>query len=479
MSEKDLNCEIIKKALNNNNKNNEDIIFLWKEYIVEEYLKKNNLVNLTNLTKEVIKILLKKDYNLSQIYNIIGDCFYKIISDKNFKQNEIIETLFSIITCYEIRELDYDLIRIIKNNYNSDKSEFNSKVVLDFYLKASEKGSSSLELTIFELLQSLKNMNINISEAIIRQREEQIKIIHFIINDKKYKTFKKIDFQNWTKRDFPKLKFNKEYFNENTAKVLGMISLAIKQEKGFNLRNAQLIAILMLIGKDDKYGLIEEISTGEGKSIIIASLSIYFALQGKKVDIISSSYILARRDSDDFTNIYDYFNLTTSFAHDSDPQPYNCNILYGTFLEFGGDYLKEVVNKTNIRNKRKFEVIIIDEVDNLLIDNITTITRLSSSSKGFQFLTPIYLFTYFSNEIYNFIFPLIFKLVNLNKIDSQKRKKYENLIKDPEFTKTTIINITKSLFEKIFYQKEIPQNDEINDILQIFGNIYKDLSKKN
>ena len=61
-----------------------------------------------------------------------------------------------------------------------------------------------------------------------------------------------------------------------------MISLVIYQEKGYHLRNAQLIAILMFIGKEKNYGLIEEISTGEGKSCIICSLSIYYALKKKK-----------------------------------------------------------------------------------------------------------------------------------------------------------------------------------------------------
>ena len=52
-----------------------------------------------------------------------------------------------------------------------------------------------------------------------------------------------------------------------------MISLVIYQEKGYHLRNAQLIAILMFIGKEKNYGLIEE------KSCIIYSLSIYYALK--------------------------------------------------------------------------------------------------------------------------------------------------------------------------------------------------------
>ena len=79
--------------------------------------------------------------------------------------------------------------------------------------------------------------------------------------------------------------------NENTE---GVISLAINKENGYHLRKTQLIALLMFIYKDRNEGLIEEIAIGEGKSIIIASLSIYFALRKYKVDIITSGYILAQ-----------------------------------------------------------------------------------------------------------------------------------------------------------------------------------------
>ena len=89
---------------------------------------------------------------------------------------------------------------------------------------------------------------------------------------------------------------------------------------------------------------------------------------------------MAKRDSNNFQKIYDYFNLTTAY-----PGPYKCNILYATFLEFEGDYLREITSGRNIRNNRENDVIIIDEVDNLFIDNILGVTRLTNTSKGFNF----------------------------------------------------------------------------------------------
>lgn len=159
-----------------------------------------------------------------------------------------------------------------------------------------------------------------------------MQIIQSTINNPIYQNYDKFKFKEWTKNELPKLINNNNNLNRNIAIILGMISLVVKQTRGYYLRNTQLIAVLMFIGKDKKYGLVEEISTGEGKSCIISSLSIYFALMGYKVDVISSSYTLAQRDSEEFRNIYDYFNLTTGFPFNSESSPYNCDILYGTFF---------------------------------------------------------------------------------------------------------------------------------------------------
>ena len=284
----DLKLESISQAINNitieniKNKTNEDIIYFWKEYITEDYIYKRLLIETTKLTKDTIKSLLQENYNITEICNIFL-LFKKIFNAKQFSQIEIINSLISIIISYNFK-IDDDLIKIINDSQyyiekNNNSFIIDSKIVLDFYLKASKNGKNSKELNIQELLYRLKNMNSNISEITIQHIENQTYIIQSVI--KKYKNYKKEDFQKWAKKEFPELIFNQKN-DETTAIVLGMISLVIYQEKGYHLRNAQLIAILMFIGKEKNYGLIEEISTGEGKSCIICSLSIYYALKKKK-----------------------------------------------------------------------------------------------------------------------------------------------------------------------------------------------------
>ena len=470
LSEKNLEYDIIKQAVNNiytdvMKTSNKDIIYFWKEYIVEKYCNfLTDKSGLTNLSKKIIKNLLEENYNIAEIYNILNQ-FKEFLGDEKFSKDEILDSIISIITSYGINQLDDELIKIIDKNKIKNKTEntveLNPNVALEFYIKASEsQNNKSIALTIPQLLHSLKNINPELTDDIIRQREEQLNEIQSIIKNPKYKDYEKKDFQKWAKKEFPKLDFVKNN-NESTSKVLGMISLAMNKEKGYHLRNSQLIAILMFIGKDKKCGLIEEISTGEGKSCIISSLSIYFALLKKKVDIISSSYSLAKRDSGEFENLYDYFNLTTSYPNDSESKPYKCDILYGTFLEFEGDCLRELVSDKKIRNNRPYEVIIIDEVDNLFIDNILSSTRLTGSTKGFKFLIPLYLSTYLSFGLYDYIF-LFFFSINLKNVNEEKKKLYEKIIKEPKYRKKIIMDITKNMLSSLYNNNDKGLEDDLN-----------------
>lgn len=472
LSEKNIEFDIINIAVNNIDyneikKTNKDIIFFWKESIVENYFSfltdKNNL---TNFSKKIIRALLEENYNIAEIYNILYP-FRFFLNDDKLEKIEILESIFSIITSYGVNKMDNDLTKIINENRIENKEkktiELNKKAALDFYLQASSnQNTEPKELTMAQLLNSLRNLNPELTDEIIRETEEQLIDIQSIVENPKYKDYERINFQNWTKNEFPKLDFEIKK-NESISKVLGMISLAIKAEKGYTLRNAQLIAILMFIGKQKQHGLVEEISTGEGKSCIICTLSIYFALRKKKVDIISSSYLLAQRDSEEFGKIYEYFNLTTDYPKKSNPEPYKSDILYGTFLEFEGDCLREIITNKKIRNNRPYEVIIIDEVDNLFIDNILQSTRLTSSTKGLKYLIPLYLSTFLMFELYDFIF-LFFFSIHLKYLDEQKRKKYEILIKEPEYRKKIISELTKNMLVSLDNDKEEQLKDELDEL---------------
>ena len=178
----------------------------------------------------------------------------------------------------------------------------------------------------------LKINNPDISEELINIIDEELESILQVKENIIFQKYAKLDFQNWTKIGLQELRIKNP--NKLKTTILGMISLALNKVRGYHLRIMQIIAILLFIHKEPNYGLIEEIATGEGKSCIISSLSIFYALNGHKVDIISSSYTLAQRDSEEFKELYSYFNLTTGYPSNSRSGPYKTDILIYLLIIF-------------------------------------------------------------------------------------------------------------------------------------------------
>ena len=464
-------------------KNDKDIIYFWKKQILMEYIKnefedKNKNAEINNdisfsETEEFEKLfkLEKSNYNLNQIFQLF--IYFNDIKEKK----ELFNSLLSTIKSYPGVDI---------NNYkyffeNNKENPTDNQFALNFYLKISNMDSSKdkklqEETKEDELYEEIKELNPNISDEKIKKIKNQIKQIKEVIKEKNFILDEQ--FHNWTINECSKMKFGKNIDSE-TAEVLGVISLAVYKENKYHLRNTQLIAILMFIYKEKNKGLIEEIVTGEGKSIIIASLSIYFALRKKYVDIITSGYTLAQRDSKKFSKLYGLFNLTTSYPRNYSSAPYEANILYGTFLEFEGDNLSELTSDEKIRNKmpRPYQVLIVDEVDNLFIDNILGSTRLTNSSKGFKYLIPYYFTTYLSVLLMDFFFKLRIK-INLNLVkDENSKKNLSESIEDPKVRKNELIKIMEELMTEITYNKNIKIEEKTVKIIKEVPNFYEKIIK--
>ena len=93
-------------------------------------------------------------------------------------------------------------------------------------------------------------------------------------------------------------------------------------------------------------GMIAEMKTGEGKTLV-ATLAVYLnALTGKGVHVVTVNDYLARRDSEWMGQIYRFLGLTVGcIVHDLDDverkAAYVCDVTYGTNNEFGFDYLRD------------------------------------------------------------------------------------------------------------------------------------------
>ncbi len=126
-------------------------------------------------------------------------------------------------------------------------------------------------------------------------------------------------------------------------------------------------------------GLIAEMQTGEGKTLV-ATLPVYLnALTGLGVHVITVNDYLARRDSEWMGSLYRYLGLTVGCLQNQQPphfrrEQYGCDITYGTNSEFGFDYLRDngMANSREEQVQRGHYFAIIDEVDSVLIDEART-----------------------------------------------------------------------------------------------------------
>src|SRR5579871_4164254 len=125
-------------------------------------------------------------------------------------------------------------------------------------------------------------------------------------------------------------------------------------------------------------GMIAEMKTGEGKTLV-ATLAVYLnALEGKGVHVVTVNDYLASRDSGWMGQIYRRLGLTVGcIVHDlSDVerrQAYAADVTYGTNNEFGFDYLRDNMKfRLEDMVQRPFNFAIVDEVDSILIDEART-----------------------------------------------------------------------------------------------------------
>lgn len=165
-------------------------------------------------------------------------------------------------------------------------------------------------------------------------------------------------------------------------------------------------------------GMIAEMRTGEGKTLMATAPAYLNALSGKGVHVVTVNDYLARRDAVWMGQIYYALGLSTgiiqhaqSFVYDplfkaeaqhdahrdatgsfrvdmdylrpvSRKEAYAADITYGTNNEFGFDYLRDnMVQRAEEMVQRELNFAIVDEVDSILIDEARTPLIISAPAE--------------------------------------------------------------------------------------------------
>jgi preprotein translocase subunit SecA len=125
-------------------------------------------------------------------------------------------------------------------------------------------------------------------------------------------------------------------------------------------------------------GMISEMKTGEGKTLV-ATLPVYLnALAGRGVHVVTVNDYLARRDAEWMGQIYKFLGLSVGcIVHDLNQDQrrheYAADVTYGTNNEYGFDYLRDnMEHSVESMVQRGHVYAIVDEVDSILIDEART-----------------------------------------------------------------------------------------------------------
>ena len=125
-------------------------------------------------------------------------------------------------------------------------------------------------------------------------------------------------------------------------------------------------------------GMISEMKTGEGKTLV-ATLPAYLnAITRQGVHVVTVNDYLATRDAAWMGKIYTFLGLTVGvIKHDLEDferrEAYECDIVYATNNELGFDYLRDNMKfNRDEMVQRPFHYAIVDEVDSILIDEART-----------------------------------------------------------------------------------------------------------
>jgi preprotein translocase subunit SecA len=196
--------------------------------------------------------------------------------------------------------------------------------------------------------------------------------------------FKKLD-----DLDFPKKtqEYKEQIKQGKTLDELLPQAFALVREASKRTRKERHFDVQIIGGVVLHEGKIAEMRTGEGKTLTISLAAYLNALTEKGVHIVTVNDYLAKRDSIEMGQIYNFLGLSSGYINnDQDDHErkrnYNCDITYATNSELGFDYLRDNMKfSENEMVQREHSFSIVDEIDSCLIDEARTPLVISGSAE--------------------------------------------------------------------------------------------------
>ncbi len=367
------------------------------------------------LQNDKTKIVTQRVFDSQRYQTINRDPAYRI-----FREYEIVNILQHqslleadnekafLLLCRELKALGDFVFHLIASGMNTH-SEFGAIIqqivgmkeyllqILPF-LKEYQEKKCSLE----QLSQNLKKIKEELDKKEEKDLEklfEEFSTAEFSLSKEelssifeRYRKLYEIEKENSNLQEL--LRKSKEIRKRSRATpeeelfILAIGRKMMKSKYGIYPYNTQMLATLGLLHYPDHLkGRIAQVYTGEGKSTIIALLALVQAFRGKTVDIVSSSRYLAKRDAEKYACFFREFEIEVSHVCEDrqTKDHFRGQILYGTNFDFEFAWMRDQSSEEKKRvngngQSRPFEVVIVDEVDNLLIDSALHAARIGIPS---------------------------------------------------------------------------------------------------
>ena len=134
---------------------------------------------------------------------------------------------------------------------------------------------------------------------------------------------------------------NNESLDELLPEAFATVREVSKRQLGLRHYDCQLVGGIALHNCQ-----IAEMATGEGKTLVATLPSYLNSITERKVILVTVNDYLAKRDSLEMGQIYNFLGLTSGFINNDQndyerKKNYNCDITYATNSELGFDYLRD------------------------------------------------------------------------------------------------------------------------------------------
>ena len=208
-----------------------------------------------------------------------------------------------------------------------------------------------------------------------QQELDKIQNIIEAINNKEneVKTLNEADFREKTFNFKKNAQNGTLNVDEIIPESFALVREAAKRTLGERHYDVQLAGGLIL-----HKGMIAEMKTGEGKTLVSTLPAYLNSLLGKGVHIVTVNDYLAKRDSAWMGKVFNYLGvsigcITNDLEDIERKKNYNYDITYATNNELGFDYLRDNMKyELNEMVQRNHNFCIVDEVDSILIDESRT-----------------------------------------------------------------------------------------------------------